>query len=308
MKVAVAGLGALGGRLAAELLLAGIPVRGFQRPGPTESSLRARGLSYRDRNGRGHRLPLEVASDPEALAADPPDLCLVTVKAHQTRRAAEGIARFLAPRGVALTLQNGLGNAEILAEALGASRVALGTCTCGAHRREGEVIWGGDGEILFGPWEGNAPLAPVEALLRSAGMRARRVEDPKRTLWEKVVLNGAVNPVSALLGRPNGTLGETLPSRQVMATLLREALEVARAEGFDLEEREMGDRVRRVLEATGPNRSSMLQDREAGRRTETDALGGALIERGRRHGLELPVTEALHRLLAALDGDPERKD
>ena len=86
------------------------------------------------------------------------------------------------------------------------------------------------------------------------------------------------------------------------------SLEAARAEGIPLEEEPLWERILSVLRATASNRTSMLQDREAGRRTETDALGGALIERGRKHGLELPVTEALHRLLTALDGDPERKD
>ena len=309
MKTLVAGLGALGGRLAAAFLLRGLPLRGFQRPGATLENLRNRGLRYRDGEGTLRTFALEFREDPEALRADPADLVLLTVKATQTRGAAESIARFLKEDGLVLSLQNGLGNGEVLGEILGPRRVALGTCTYGAHRdAEGTVLWGGEGQIRFGPLREGRDLREVEETLQAVGLDARVAPDLPRTLWEKVLLNATVNPVSALLGCPNETLLAHPASLRLMRNLLREGLAAARAEGIPLEEEPLWERILSVLRATASNRTSMLQDREAGKRTETDALGGALLERGQRHGLDLPATEALHLLLSALDGRQERKD
>jgi len=233
-----------------------------------------------------------------ATAVDPgdsPELAVVTVKAFDTADAARSLAR-VEPETV-LSLQNGMGNEETLAEHL-ASPVLAGTTTYGARLREpGVVACTGVGAVTLGPHRA-ADLETIERVgraFRAADVAAEVVADPRPHLWEKLAVNTGINPVTALARVPNGALVDG-PVADVAAAAAAETAAVAREHGVDLSGKRARAAVRNVAETTAENRSSMLVDREAGRRTEVDAINGYVLDRA---GQAVPTNAALAGLIRA---------
>lgn len=243
-----------------------------------------------------------------ALAA-PCDLLIVTVKAYDTAEAVCQAAPLTGPATIGLTLQNGLGNAEVLAAHLGADRVLAGATAQGATLLQpGLVRHAGGGETQVAPWAPGGPAvrrAPaIAALLQAAGIATTVQPEAGPLLWRKVTANCAINPLTALLRVTNGELLQIPGAVRILEAAAREAGTVAAAAGIHLP----GDpaaEARAIARATAANRSSMLQDLERGRRTEIAALNGAIVEAGRRFGVPTPVNETLTLLVqAAEEGAP----
>lgn len=235
-----------------------------------------------------------VASE---LAGFRPDFVLVTVKAHATAAA----ARALAPLGTApirVSLQNGLGNEETLAA--GGYPVVGAVSNTGATLLEsGRVLHAGFGELILSSFQSVAEeaVADLGACLSEVGFPVRQVPDIRKPLWEKTILNAALNPVSALLGLRTGQLLRDPGSEQLLRLLVREAVAVARAEGVPTSEPEVWATVERVVAATAGNKTSMLQDLERGVRTEIDAMNGVIVTRGAKRGMETPWNQLMLRLI-----------
>ena len=163
----------------------------------------------------------------------------------------------------ALTLQNGLGNRELLGQALGARRVALGVTTQGATLLgPGLVRAAGDGAIIL---QEHPRLAPLAALLRRAGFSVETSPDPQALLWGKLVINAAINPLTALLGVPNGELLARPPAHALLQSAAGEAAAVAAALGMRLPYPDPTAAAENTARRTAANRSSMLQDVLTGR-------------------------------------------
>jgi 2-dehydropantoate 2-reductase len=226
------------------------------------------------------------------------DLALVLVKAWQTGRAAQQLAQCLPESGLAVTLQNGLGNREILIEYLGPERVALGVTTMGATLLEpGLVRMGGEGAISL---EAHPLSGDVRAFFQSAGVRAEIVPDVNALVWGKLVVNAAINPLTALLGVSNGVLLERPAARLLLAALARETAAVSSAQGINLPFADPVAQVEDVARRTAANRSSMLQDVGRGARTEIDAICGAVVHIGVSCGVLTPVNWAMWQMVSAL--------
>lgn len=299
MKVTIIGCGALGSLLAFKLVRAGVDVRVCQRPGAQFEALKADGITFLDREGNTEKAKCPVVPSLEGLESA--DLVLVLVKAYQTEEAALEIKGHLLSNGIVLTLQNGLGNAEILARELGEDHIAAGTCTYGAHRvGPGIIAWGGDGMIRIGPWKRGTDVSPVKALLEGAGMEVRLEPDPRSALWEKVILNASVNTVSALTRLKNGQMLEMPHAVELMRELAEEGITAAKLAGEEIENESMWALVRSVLGKTADNRTSMLQDVENGRETEVDAIVGMLVDQARARGETLPRLETVFALVKCL--------
>ncbi len=197
---------------------------------------------------------------------------LVTVKATDTASAAAAL-RDLGPNPVRVSLQNGLGNEETLAE--GGNPVLGAVSNNGATLREtAEVFHAGLGEVILGSFTPEAPQTATNELaaaLRAVGFPAHATPDIRRALWDKVILNAAVNPVTALLGLRTGRLHADPGRRKIVARLVEESCAVAAAEGAGCSPGEIHETIRRVAAASPENRSSMLQDLERGRRTEIES-------------------------------------
>jgi 2-dehydropantoate 2-reductase len=203
--------------------------------------------------------------------------------------------------GMVLTLQNGLGNAEVLAGLFGPQRVAAGVATYGAYGiTPGVVGWGGDGLITIGPWLSGTPVDWIIQLLQDAGLQACEVEDPRPAIWTKLTINAMLNPVTALTGLHNGEVAGNPPALELLRHLGRETLVAAARAGFPLDDHAIWQLMRENLERTASNRSSMLQDVTAGRRTEIDVISGGVLRYAADDG-EFPYTRAVHALLRAID-------
>ncbi|MDB4895986.1 MAG: panE, partial [Firmicutes bacterium] len=251
----------------------------------------ARAPGFADVAVEGHEpVAVRVTDRP----AGPVDLLIVLVKAYATADALRWAEGAVGPETVALTLQNGLGNAEALAAVCGAGRVLAGTTALGATLLgPGRVRLGGLGPTVIAPWgggaapgvapgaaSGTAPVtapvlaAHVAALLNEAGFPTEVRPDPLPLLWGKLAVNCGINALSAILRVPNGELVERPGARRLLEAAAREAAQVAAASGVILDG-DSGARAVAVARATAANRSSMLQDVERGRPTEIDAINGA---------------------------------
>ena len=299
MDILIVGTGALATLFAARLGLAGCRVSMLGTWQEGVEAINTHGARWVDRDSLEHNVPVHATVDPNDVRGA--RIALVLVKAWQTERAARQLAECLASDGVAVTLQNGIGNREILARDLGPGRVSLGVTTTGATLLSpGLVRLGGEGVLSL---ERNPALGPVETALRSAGFQVESVPDAESLAWGKLVINAAINPLTALLRVPNGELLERPEARRLMADLAQEVSAVARAEGIRLPFENPVEIVEEVARKTAVNRSSMLQDALRGVPTEIDAICGAVTQHGERAGIPTPVNTACWRLVCALQAD-----
>lgn len=287
--VLVFGTGALATVVAARLVRAGVPVAAVGTW--TEALARlAAGATVEGPDGAFTvRVPTLDRRGPLPRAA----LAFVLVKAPQTSEVAGDVFRALSPEGLALTLQNGLGNRERLAAVLGEARVAAGVSTVGATLLAPAHAVEYEGEVTV------AGAEPAAALLERAGFAVVRTEDASALLWTKLAVNCAINPLAALLNVPNGALLQRAEWRARMAAAAGEVAAVARGRGIALPADPVA-LATSVAARTARNACSMLQDLRRGAETEIDALCGAVVREARALGLSAPVNERLWREVRAL--------
>jgi 2-dehydropantoate 2-reductase len=294
--ILIVGTGSLGTLFAARLAGAGhrVTMLGTWTDGIT--ALQKDGARLVDPGGKEQRFSVIATDDPRDCTGA--TQALVLVKAWQTDRAARQLKACLADDGLALTLQNGLGNHETLTLHLGPQRVALGVTTTGATLlRPGVARPGGEGILTL---QRDQSLGPIEAALRSAKFHVQVVDDAQSLVWGKLIVNAAINPLTALLRVTNGELLNRPSARDLMGRLAREVARVAQAEHIQLP---FGDPVAAVEEVaykTAANHSSMLQDVLRGAQTEIDAICGAVVSKGGDHGMDLPANRACWNLVRAL--------
>lgn len=281
---------------AARLAASGVDVTMLANwPAGLEALQRA-GVTVVEGDGRQQSYPVKATNDPQSCAGV--RYALVLVKSWQTERTAGQLAQCLAPDGVALTLQNGLGNLEALAASLGASRSALGVTTTGANLLgPGQVRPAGEGVITLGV---HPLMSKLAELLHRGGFVVETSHDPSGLVWGKLVINAAINPITALLGIPNGEILERPTARALLAALAREAAAVAVAQGVRLPYPDPVQTVETIARRTAVNRSSMLQDVTRGAPTEIDAICGAIVAAGERTGVPTPVNRTLWHLVKAI--------
>ncbi|HSP95786.1 MAG TPA: ketopantoate reductase family protein [Candidatus Dormibacteraeota bacterium] len=311
MRILIAGAGALGSVFGGFLRRAGDEVallgRAAHLDAVARDGLRIDGL-WGEHVVRG----FTVATEPAALRG-PFNVILLPVKSYDTAAVAAAVAPLLASDGVMISVQNGLGNVETVEAAVGAER-ALGA----------RVIFGATlpapGHVrvtVFADPTAIGALAPGryarrDALVRelaaridAAGVPAVATDHLPAMLWAKVFYNAALNPLGALLDLHYGALPEHPESRDLMDAVIDEAFAVATAEGLSFKWPSAAayrdEFYGRLVPSTYHHRSSMLQDLERGRRTEIDAINGAVWQRGRARGVAAPVNAALTRLLRVVE-------
>lgn len=283
--------------VAARLSAAGVSVGMLGTWVHALDTLRQKGVTILNEDGSERTYPVQANHDPSAYSGV--RLSVVLVKSWQTGRVARQLAECLAPDGVALTLQNGVGNKEKLAAVLGDERVALGVTTYGANLAgAARVRPAGEGVITLGT---HLLMNRMAELFRLAGLAVESSPDPNALLWGKLVINAAINPLTALLDVPNGELLERPSARLLMADIAREAAAVAEAQGVQLHFSDPVSKVEEIARRTAANRSSMLQDVTRGSLTEIDAICGAIVEAGERAGIPTPANRVIWQLVSALE-------
>ena len=299
-RILIAGIGALATLFAARLAQAGHSVTMLGTWADGLHALRRNGARLVDAHGREARYSVSVSDDPRDLQGAM--FALVLVKSWQTERAARQLRVCLDGEGLALTLQNGLGNREILAANLGQERVALGSTTTGATLLgPGLAKPGGEGVVSI---EAHSRLGPLKRALASADFQIEVVEDARTLIWSKLVVNSAINPLTAILRIPNGQLLERPAARGLLRALAKETAAVASAKKIRLALSDPVRMVENVALRTASNHSSMFQDVQRGAPTEIDAICGAVARAGEQHNVPTPMNHACWKLVQALSQSP----
>jgi len=231
-----------------------------------------------------------------------PDVALFCVKANQTREAAEEIASWIHLQTSVLTLQNGLGNLELLEEVFGKGRVLGGVTAEGATLLgPGHARHAGRGQTVIGPaGSADGPVAKIVKAFAGAGFDTRTADDVENLIWGKLIVNVGINALTAITRVKNGRLPAIKGAKTVMKMAVQEAMSVAAARGIRLPYPDPFKRVLEVCRATAENTASMLQDVLAKRVTEIQAINGAIVREGLKFGIPTPVNLTLTSLVEAI--------
>lgn len=309
----VFGAGAVGLGLASALAAAGARVRIVARAG-VAAALREHGLVRGGIFGAALAPPerLEIATSAAGLAGPPADYVLVATKACDCEAAAAALAEAGPAVGAGSLLvlcQNGWGNAERFTARFPAARVWNARVITGFRKLaphhvdvtvHAEPVRIGS---LYG--ESAARVAPLCAALAKGGIPCEPSTDIASDLWAKLLYNATLNPLGAILGVSYGALGASPHTRSVMEALARETFAVMEAAGWRTHWPSaaawLQDFYARLLPPTAAHESSMLQDLRAGRRTEIDAITGAVVALAERHGVGVPVSRSVLALVRFLE-------
>jgi 2-dehydropantoate 2-reductase len=301
MRVCVIGCGAVGSLFAAQLAtLDDVEVWAYDLDRAHVDAINESGLRLVGA-GDVHSHPRATADAAEVPACD---FGVVATKAMHTDAAITAVAHAFAGGAVA-SVQNGVGNEEVLAEHVG--RVIRGTTfPAGKLVGPGVVQWDVKGDTTLGPFEPSpAGLAEIERLAEActrAGMPAHAVADARPAQWRKLIFNAATNPIGALTRLTHGRVCERPDLRALVSALVDEGKAVASAQGIELDAdpEELIDHAARPDVAYG-HKASMLQDVEAQRATEVDYLNGGIARFGRELGVPTPLNDAITALVKGLE-------
>lgn len=225
------------------------------------------------------------------------DVTFVTVKSYDTEEVAKALSKV--DCGIVVSLQNGVGNEEILMNYL--EKVLGGVTTYASNLVDyGWIEFAGVGETFIGEMSGeiSKDVIRVVNILKSAGIKAYAVRDIVKRKWVKAVINSVINPLTAILGVRNGRILEIEALWELALKVLREGEAVLKSMGFgdDLE-----GILRDVILKTAKNKSSMLQDIERGKRTEIDFINGAIVRKAEEFGFDTPYNRTLLLLVKSLE-------
>jgi 2-dehydropantoate 2-reductase len=338
MKIGIIGAGALGS-LIAFYLSAQADVWLLSRRQEQIDAINRSGLRC-ELNGLTNIRRPHAAAEPDTIG--PCDVVLVLTKSYATGWAAEQAPRLLKPstpgqgdretrrqgdgdspclpfslspylpislsHTLVVTLQNGLGNRELLAAALGDTYVGQGVTALGATLLGlGRVRQAGQGTTVFGSAPDRAGMATLVDLFNACGLQAELGDDLDGLVWGKLVVNAGINALTALLRVPNGALADNADARALLAGAVAEAAAVAQARGTLLPYGDPLAHTLAVAHSTSANHSSMLQDILRGSPTEIDAINGAVAREGLRLGVPTPINSMLMALVRALEDTTETR-
>ena len=300
MRFCVIGAGSMGSLYGGLLARAGFDVTLLDVWEEHIEAIRRHGLHLDGITG-DLRIPIRATSQTNDVASV--DCAIVLTDANSTRDAAVSARRVLGPAGFALTLQNGIGNVEALGEVLGEARVLGGTSNhSAAMLGPGHVTHTHAAPTWIGELDGRstARLRETEQALTKAGFTPLVVDNVLAHIWNKFVLNCGINAISAVTGLRLGELVRTPPVDELQTRVIEEVLAVVRAKGIALTD---PDPMRTIKEHCWKkyNKPSTLQHIEQGKRTEIDALNGALVREAQQLGIPTPYNDALALLLKGVE-------
>jgi len=260
-----------------------------------------------------HGLILETAEGTRSIALSarrveqveqPPDLLMVFTKSIHSKQAIESGRHLFGDDTWVLTLQNGLGNIEAIEALVPRSRIIVGTTTCPSDLLgPGRVRSLGQGHTrIFTADEcASSGLERICQALQQAGLQCELAPNIFAMLWEKLAFNAAVNSLTAATGLSMGGLGATAEGRELASTIAKEVVAVANRKGVAAQESVVLDTLITTMRDHAGHLPSMLQDLRAGRKTEVEAINGAVVREAQALGMSVPTTETLYRLVRILE-------
>jgi 2-dehydropantoate 2-reductase len=301
MKIAMLGCGSLGSTFGGVLTESGLNVVLINPLTDHHQAMIDHGITLVE-NGQERFVKVKAVVDAADVGAV--DLIIVLVKSSFTRAAIEGASSLIGENTIAMSLQNGLGNEEVLAEYLGEGNVLCGkTYVGGVMTEPGRVQIGVRGKKTFvGEMDGQISerVKELSALFNHAGLQTEALDDIKTLIWEKLLVNVATGAICGITGLTYGQLRQVEEAVECAVATVKEAIVVGRAAGAKLET----DNPRAVLDKAMSGlpddfKTSILQDVEREVATEIDYINGAIVREGKKHGIATPVNRAL---VAAIKG------
>jgi 2-dehydropantoate 2-reductase len=241
---------------------------------------------------------VRATTDPGEVG--PVDLVVFFTKCYHTAAAATAAEPLVAGETVVASLQNGWGNGDVLVRAFGPERVVVGvTYNSGLLTEPGRVVHPSEQPTIVGALDGGNPSNAelLATALSEAGFDTRVAVPVQQEIWKKLILNAACLPAAALAGATSGTLTSNDELHELVSETAVEATAVATALGFEIDAQERIDTIHSLLGQGAGAKASMLQDFEAGRRTEIDVINGAVVAAADDVGVSTPVNRALVRLV-----------
>jgi len=301
MKIAVVGAGAMGSLFGAMLAEGGNEVWLYDVWAEHVQSINKNGLTI-EHEGQTRALSISATATPEQIGQA--QLVIIFVKSTHTALAAETARNLAGSDGAVMTLQNGMGNADILSEFIEPERVLAGTTSHGATMLgPGRIRHAGIGATTIGAWaeteQGRERARKLSDFFTKTGIETEAVDDVRSVLWNKLLINIGINAITALTSIKNGQILDLEITRELSRNAVEEAMKIAGEMNIKVR-KDAVDHVYAVAEATAVNRSSMGQDVDNKRQTEIGTINGFIVREAKRLGLKAPVNETLTALVETL--------
>lgn len=304
MKVTIVGPGAIGCLFAGFLARANEEVwlldKNPQRAGRLkEEGIKIEGLS-------NISVKMNATINPDEIGQT--DLIIICVKSYDTEQAIRSVKQLVGEKTAVMTLQNGIGNTQIIGEIVGRDRVIGGVTNHGATLLGwGHIRHAGKGETIIGKTDGKASgqLEDISAILNKAGFETKISKDIDAVIWSKLIINVGINALTALTRLNNGRLIEYEGTKDIMRLAVFEAVKIAKVKGIKLIYDDPIEKTESVCKATAGNVSSMLQDVLNKKRTEIDFINGAVVKWGQNLNVPTPVNYTLTNLIKTVEASYE---
>lgn len=302
MKIAVIGPGAMGCLIASFLkiktkeeiwLLDNNPERAKRI---NDDGIRVEGISGE------FSIKLDVTADPKEIEIS--DLVIICVKSYSTEEACKNIKDLVSDKTYVLSLQNGIGNVQILNDYFGPEKIIAGITNHGSTLLGvGHVRHAGKGDTIIGTSRGKVlgPIRDVANLLTRCGFETKVSKDIDSIIWSKLIINVGINALTAIVRVKNGKLIEYDETRVLLRGAVQEAVKIVKRKRIKLVYDDPIQKVESVCKATAMNVSSMLQDVLNKKRTEIDFMNGAIVRQAKALGIPTPVNEVLTNLVKTIE-------
>jgi 2-dehydropantoate 2-reductase len=300
MKTMIMGAGAMGSLFGGLLALSGEEIWLVDIWKDHIDAIRSKGLSIED---QGEIKTVRVNATTDVASLGKADLVIFFVKTYHTEKAVRDALALQKEDTLFLTLQNGLGNEEVLCRQVDRTNVLLGVTNHGATLLgPGRIRHAGRGKTSMGELNGKVTdrVTRITQMFSNAGIEASVSSNIHDLVWTKLFVNIGMNALTALTGFKNGQLLDHPETVRLMEALVSEAIEVARRKGIRVDGNPF-EKVKAVAEATRENRSSMGQDFDYKRKTEIDAINGAVTREAERLGISVPFNQAITDLVKAIE-------
>ncbi len=300
MKTVIIGSGAMGSLFGGLLSLSGQEVWLVDVWKEHIDAIRSNGLTIEEK-GKLQNIPVHATTDIRSIGKA--DLVLFFVKTYHTEKAVTDSLVLEKENTLFLTLQNGLGNEEVICQQVDRKKVILGVTGQGATLLgPGIIRHAGWGKTSIGELDGRITnrIEQVAQAFQKSGMDTEISSCIHDLVWEKLLVNVGLNALAAITGLKNGEILDYPETLRLLESLVFEAIEVAKKKGVQIRENPL-DRVKSVIEATRENRCSMGQDLDHKRKTEIDAINGAVVREADRLGISVPYNRMITDLIKVIE-------
>lgn len=301
MKIAIIGSGAMGLLFGVRLSLSGNDVTMIDVIPAVLDTINRQGICLEADDGT-HQVPVKACT--AADMTEPVDLAILFTKTIYSKAALEVAHNYIGKDSYMLTMQNGLGNIELIREYLPTDRIIAGVTTfSGDLLAPGHTASHGQGYLRIMSANGarSEALEAINQTLFDAGLNSTIVPDVMVAIWEKVAFNAAINASSAICHVPCGGMGSCEEGETLIYAISDEACRIANAHGVAADAEAVRATLKRTLSVHKDHLTSMGQDVLAKRKTENDFICGGIVKKAHEKGIDVPFNEAMYSILKVIE-------